>query len=168
MQIEYCTSGKHIDKITYSHFDTTFGLVLTAWHEDRLCFLAFTRHCGIESVIVHIQKLFPKAQLIYSENHYDIFTNPPKALLLVGTPFQHRVWRALSGLRSGEIITYAELTTRAGVPRAIRATASAVGANPISYFIPCHRILPASGGAGRYHWGDDIKLNLLNTEGYLP
>ena len=105
MQIEYCTSGKHITKITYSYFDTSFGQVLTAWHEGRLCFFAFIQHCGIESVIVRIQKLFPKAQLIYIEDHCDIFSTPPKALLLVGTPFQHRVWRGLSELKSGEIIT---------------------------------------------------------------
>ena len=168
MLIEFCTSGDHIANIVYSSYSTNFGPVLTAWHGKVLCFVAFLEHYSTDSVIARIKKSFPKAILTYSNDTPNIFICQPEKILLIGTPFQHKVWRALSELKPREIITYSTLAARIGHPRAVRATATAVGANPISYIVPCHRVLPASGGIGLYHWGEYIKLKILKHEGSLP
>ncbi len=83
----------------------------------------------------------------------------------VGTPFQQRVWSELRALRVGETVTYAELSRRAGCPRAVRAVAQACGANPIAVLIPCHRVIAASGALSGYRWGVERKAALLEREG---
>ncbi len=85
--------------------------------------------------------------------------------LPVGTPFQRRVWSALSGLRFGQTVSYAEIARRAGRPRAVRAAANAVGDNPLCLVIPCHRVIASDGSLGGYAFGLRIKQRLLNLEG---
>ena len=69
-------------------------------------------------------------------------------LQLQGTPLQLRVWRELFNLLPDELITYSELANRCGYPRAVRAVATAVGKNPVSLIIPCHRVVRKSGNRG--------------------
>ena len=83
----------------------------------------------------------------------------------MGTSFQQRVWSELRTLRVGETVTYAELSRRAGCPRAVRAVAQACGANPIAVLIPCHRVIAASGALSGYRWGVERKAALLEREG---
>lgn len=91
---------------------------------------------------------------------------------LLGTPFQLRVWSALCGVQFGEVLSYSELAKRVGAPKAVRAVASACGANPIALFVPCHRVVPLSSltakGANRdlggYRWGVKRKRRLLELE----
>ncbi|MCE3231611.1 MAG: ada [Alphaproteobacteria bacterium] len=80
------------------------------------------------------------------------------------TDLQRAVWKELTRIPYGETISYEELAKRVGKPKAVRAVASAVGENPISIAIPCHRIILKSGGIGEYHWGSDIKEKLLAYE----
>ena len=82
---------------------------------------------------------------------------------LQGTPFQHDVWRAICRIPYGETRTYGELAAMAGHPTAVRAVASACGANPLPYYIPCHRVVAAQ-GIGGYAFGVDKKRKLLNIE----
>ena len=87
------------------------------------------------------------------------------SLDLRGTPFQQKVWKALGNVPYGSTITYSELAKRAGVPRAVRAVASAVARNPVGIVVPCHRIVPASGSQpGKYAWGTEKKRWLLELE----
>lgn len=88
----------------------------------------------------------------------------PIRLLLSGTNFQVRVWDALLALEPGMTTTYGALAERLRDPAAARAVASAVGRNPISLLIPCHRVLRADGGLGGYHWGITRKRALLAWE----
>lgn len=88
----------------------------------------------------------------------------PIRLLLSGTNFQVRVWDALLELQPGKTTTYSALAERLEDPAATRAVASAVGRNPISLLIPCHRVLRADGGLGGYHWGLTRKRALLAWE----
>ena len=93
-------------------------------------------------------------------------------LLLSGTPFQTAVWRALLEIPEGATTSYQNLASEIGRPKAVRAVGSAVGKNPISYLIPCHRVLRASGALGGYHWGPTRKRAMLafeqaNAEGLL-
>lgn len=85
-----------------------------------------------------------------------------------GTPFQQAVWQALLAIPAGETITYGELATRLGRPEAVRAVAAAVGRNPVSVLIPCHRVVGADGSLTGYAGGLHRKEALLTIEGGLP
>ncbi len=87
------------------------------------------------------------------------------SLRLEGTAFQLRVWEAVRSIPPGQTRTYADLAERVGSPRAARAVGSAVGANPIAYFIPCHRVLRSNGALGGFRWGPEIKRAMLAREG---
>ncbi|MEL7451134.1 MAG: methylated-DNA--[protein]-cysteine S-methyltransferase [Pseudomonadota bacterium] len=96
----------------------------------------------------------------------DVFAPDPSRidLLLVGTPFQHKVWQALVALEPGETVSYATLAERIGQPGAARAVGGAVGANAVAVIIPCHRVLRADGGLGGYRWGPERKRVVLAWE----
>lgn len=81
-----------------------------------------------------------------------------------GTPFQIKVWKQIQKIPAGQTATYAELAQRVGHPRATRAVGTAVGKNPCSILIPCHRIVPKNGGTGEYRWGKKMKSGLLSSE----
>lgn len=81
-----------------------------------------------------------------------------------GTNLQRAVWKELTQIPYGETISYEELAMRVGKPKAVRAVASAVGENPLSIAIPCHRVVLKSGEIGEYHWGSDVKEKLLAYE----
>lgn len=84
-----------------------------------------------------------------------------------GTPFQRAVWQALCEVPFGRTATYGELAARVGHPGSARAVGAAVGRNPISVIIPCHRILGADGGLTGYAGGLERKQQLLQLEGVL-
>ena len=88
----------------------------------------------------------------------------PFHLLVRGTNFQVRVWQALLRIPSGAVISYGDLARRLGNPGAARAVGGAVGANPISYLIPCHRVVREATGLGHYRWGAERKHALLAWE----
>jgi len=81
-----------------------------------------------------------------------------------GTKFQLRVWRALLDIRPGGLVSYGQLAATIGRPGAARAVGSAVGANPLAYLIPCHRVIRNDGSAGGYHWGVGRKQVMLIRE----
>lgn len=83
---------------------------------------------------------------------------------LYGTPFRRQVWRALLEIPPGETRTYGALAARIDAPKAARAVGAAIGANPISWFIPCHRALAADGRLHNYHWGVARKRAMLVYE----
>lgn len=85
-------------------------------------------------------------------------------LAVAATPFQQSVWRYLCQVNSGEVWTYGRLATAMERPKAVRAVASAVGANPFAVVIPCHRVCRADGGLGGYRWGVTVKQHLLDFE----
>ena len=84
---------------------------------------------------------------------------------LDGTPFQKKVWLALTKIPHGETRTYGEVAKSIGSPGAARAVGTACGANPLPILIPCHRVLAAGGKLGGYSGGLDIKKKLLACEG---
>ena len=83
---------------------------------------------------------------------------------VTATAFQWKVWRALQQIPAGETRAYAEVARRIGKPRAIRAVANACASNPVALVVPCHRVVPSSGGVGGYRWGAERKKRLLATE----
>ncbi|MFO6421071.1 methylated-DNA--[protein]-cysteine S-methyltransferase [Hylemonella sp. W303a] len=104
-------------------------------------------------------------------NLCDYFTGKPLRALPVspsGTPFQQAVWRALLAIPAGTTVSYGELARRLGRPDAARAVAAAVGRNPVSVIIPCHRVLGANGALTGYAGGLPRKQALLTLEGAWP
>jgi AraC family transcriptional regulator, regulatory protein of adaptative response / methylated-DNA-[protein]-cysteine methyltransferase len=92
---------------------------------------------------------------------------PPHADLpldIRGTAFQERVWDALRAIPFGEVRSYGEVARGLGQPKAARAVARACATNPVAVVIPCHRVVPGSGGAGGYRWGAERKRRLLERE----
>lgn len=88
-------------------------------------------------------------------------------LLSVGTGFQLKVWNELLKIPYGETISYGEMAGSMGIPGAVRALANANGANPMSIFVPCHRVIGSDGSLTGYGGGLDIKLQLLKLEGAI-
>ncbi len=195
MQVIYTTDRTSIRHIGYAFTSTRFGQMLTAWCDaDRgsradnadiatakthanipssqptsaLCFATFTRHLGKERAMAELRSLFPAASFQQIDSKDNIIDSPPTQILLAGTPFRLDVWRALLSIGRGQTASYAQLAALAGHPTAVRAVATSVGCNPISVIVPCHRIVPASGGIGNYHSGAAIKEELLRWEGILP
>ena len=85
-----------------------------------------------------------------------------------GTAFQRAVWTALLGIPAGQTVSYGAISQRIGKPAAVRAVGAAVGRNPVSVVVPCHRVLGGDGALTGYAGGLDRKTALLRLEGVLP
>lgn len=137
-----------------------WGAVNVSWDAvtNRICHIGFTRERVGAIFLPHTSFESADAQAIVDA----IFSNKPPDFIAVGTPFQLVVWQALYALPAdNSTISYSALAASVGIPSAVRAVAHAVATNPISWLIPCHRVLPKSGGIGNYHWGADLKKALL-------
>jgi AraC family transcriptional regulator of adaptative response/methylated-DNA-[protein]-cysteine methyltransferase len=88
----------------------------------------------------------------------------PLRVVLIGTDFQVRVWEALLRIPMGRAKPYSAIATEIGSPKASRAVGAAVGANPLSFVVPCHRALGKSGALTGYHWGLTRKRAILGWE----
>ena len=84
-----------------------------------------------------------------------------------GTPFQHAVWDAVAAIPYGETSSYAELAQQIGRPTAVRAVGAAIGRNPLTVVVPCHRVIGADGSLTGYGWGVDRKEWFLRHEGAM-
>ncbi|MEL6913815.1 MAG: bifunctional helix-turn-helix domain-containing protein/methylated-DNA--[protein]-cysteine S-methyltransferase [Pseudomonadota bacterium] len=157
--------------ISYGWFDTPFGDALAMGTDRGLCGLAFAEECGRGAAMADMTGRWPEATFVEDRDVLaaDIAvafgTEPGEArLLLIGRPLQIKVWEALMHIPSGQVTTYGDIARAVGAPRAVRAVGTAVGRNPISYLIPCHRALRKSGGLGGYHWGLPVKRAILAYE----
>jgi AraC family transcriptional regulator of adaptative response/methylated-DNA-[protein]-cysteine methyltransferase len=104
----------------------------------------------------------PLARLIF--NPADWSRNQPVRLVLIGTDFEVRVWETLLKIPMGRAVSYRDIARHLGQPTAARAVGSAVGRNPISFVVPCHRVLGADGSLTGYHWGLTRKRALIGWE----
>jgi AraC family transcriptional regulator of adaptative response/methylated-DNA-[protein]-cysteine methyltransferase len=91
-------------------------------------------------------------------------SDQPLRVVLIGTDFQIRVWEALLRIPMGKACTYSAIAESIGAPKASRAVGAAVGANPMSFVVPCHRALGKSGALTGYHWGLTRKRAILGWE----
>lgn len=125
--------------------------------DERICALTLKAFPGSSGILQRYKK------------HTLIEKNVPLkkqlSCLLVGTPFQHQVWSALLKIPRGKVVSYQDLAHTLKRPKAVRAIGNAVGANPISPLIPCHRVIGSHGGLGGYYWGLEAKRTLLQEEG---
>lgn len=86
-------------------------------------------------------------------------------LVLRGTDFQVKVWKELLKIKTGKTVTYSDIAQKIGKPLAVRAVGTAVGRNPLSVIVPCHRVVNKSSGRINYGWGAEMKKDLLRREG---
>ncbi len=171
---EYKSGGTNL-QINYAIHPTPFGQSLIAITERGICRLEFIDSTETETAIQRLQKAWPNALIKENEtitesiihqifNLQNSSTNKPLPLLLQGTNFQLKVWQALLKIPTGCVTSYGFLASKIGQPSASRAVGTAIGNNPISYLIPCHRVLRGDGGIGGYRWGIDRKLAILGKE----
>lgn len=166
---EYARGGAGLT-IRWGWFDSPFGRVLAMGTDRGLCGLAFTEETGEAGAMADLRARWPKAN--YVEDAQAIrpwveagFAQKGEARLhMIGAPFQIKVWEALLSVPTGHVTTYSDIAAAIGRPRAVRAVGTAVGRNPVSFLIPCHRALRKSGGLGGYHWGLPVKRALLAWE----
>jgi AraC family transcriptional regulator of adaptative response/methylated-DNA-[protein]-cysteine methyltransferase len=88
----------------------------------------------------------------------------PLRIVMIGTDFEVRVWETLLGIPMGKCSTYSDIASKIGRPKAARAVGAAVGKNPMSFVVPCHRVLGRSGDITGYHWGLTRKRAMLGWE----
>lgn len=88
----------------------------------------------------------------------------PIRLVLIGTDWEVRVWEALLKIPAGRTVSHSDIARHVCTERASRAVGAAVGKNPISFVVPCHRVLRADGGLGGYHWGLTRKRAIIGWE----
>ena len=170
---EFARKGDGL-KIYWGWFDSPFGLSLVMGTEKGICGIGFASEAGEEATMEDLVSRWPNAAFIedpmmlrpwvleaYGAGGQATEKVP---LYMIGAPFQIKVWEALLAIPSGNVTTYSEIAQSIGRPRAVRAVGTAVGRNPVSFLIPCHRALRKSGGLGGYHWGLPVKRAILAWE----
>lgn len=166
---EFAKGGEGL-RISWGWFPSPFGEVLAMGTERGLCGMAFSADCGRDAAFADLAGRWPKADFRAAPDLLEgwvkaAFGSGGEArLYLIGAPFQIKVWEALLRIPSGQVTTYSELARVTGHPQAVRAVGTAVGRNPVSWLIPCHRALRKSGGLGGYHWGLPVKRAMLAWE----
>lgn len=168
---EYKRRGKGL-VLEYGFHETYFGEVLLVHTERGLMGLHFVDPGNRQNVVDAMMRRLPAAA--YQHNpastaalSAELFSSRSRRdvrLLLAGSPFQLQVWRALLTIPDGDCTTYGRLAKAIKRESAHRAVANAVGANPIGWIIPCHRVIRESGLLGGYRWGLGRKLALLASE----
>lgn len=108
--------------------------------------------------VIQIEEVFHK----FIQGKRDVFGNV--SLDPAGTEFQKKVWKAAQAIPYGETRTYAQIAAQIGHPKALRAVGTALGKNPVCIVVPCHRVVPSSGGIGQYAYGKAMKQWLLDHE----
>ncbi len=167
--------GEGLD-IAYGFHPTPFGLALAAMTPRGLAALAFVDEDKGQSatdVLAEMTGRWPRATWRHAPSATaptveDIFARPGLQreirLVLIGTDWEVRVWRALLDIPAGRAVSYVDVARHVCSERAARAVGTAVGRNPISFVVPCHRVLRANGGLGGYHWGLTRKRAILGWE----
>lgn len=166
---QYAAKGAGLT-VRYGWFDSPFGEMLVMATDRGLCGIGFTSEFGRDHSLNDMTRRWPKAAFkedpVSLNTQVDALLDLDKAthLHLIGAPLQIKVWEALLAIPSGHVTTYSEIAQHIGNPKAVRAVGTAVGRNPISWLIPCHRALRKSGGLGGYHWGLPVKRAMLAWE----
>ena len=165
---EYAAAGAGL-VIEWGQFASPFGHAIVMATDRGICGIAFYEEIGFEASMKDMRTRWPKA--LYHEKASNLaplvtklFDNRPTRLHVIGAPFQIKVWEALLNIPSGQVTSYSEIARKIGHPKAMRAVGTAVGRNPISWLIPCHRAIRKSGGLGGYHWGLPVKRAMLAYE----
>jgi AraC family transcriptional regulator, regulatory protein of adaptative response / methylated-DNA-[protein]-cysteine methyltransferase len=162
-------------QISYGFHPSPFGVALVMVTAYGLCGLSFADAGQEASALADMTKRWPNAQ--YTENSaatafaaahvfadQNFKPNQPLRITFIGTDFEIRVWETLLKIPVGQATTYGDIAISVGSPKAARAVGAAVGKNPMSFVVPCHRVIGKSGALTGYHWGLTRKKAILGWE----
>lgn len=169
VQLEAVTPGEYKMRgsgLTIEHavHNTPFGKAFIATTTRGICKFAFLDYSDIDEIMTDLSAKWPRA--VFEENYqrtqaivesmFDVKRklDRPLSLHVSGTNFQVSVWKALLDIPAGTVTSYTQVASEIGRPRAARAVGTAIGANPVAFLIPCHRVIQQSGRPGGYHWGE--------------
>lgn len=161
--------------ISYGFHPSVFGTALVMATDRGLCGLAFCDHGEERASLDDMRRRWPAAKCvedsartaplcarIFDRNRWR--ADQPLRVVLIGTDFEVRVWETLLRIPMGKATTYSDIAGNIGNPKASRAVGTAVGKNPISFVVPCHRVIGKSGELTGYHWGLTRKRAMLGWE----
>ncbi|MSP94482.1 MAG: methylated-DNA--[protein]-cysteine S-methyltransferase [Alphaproteobacteria bacterium] len=175
LKVEAMTPGTYAKggaglTIAYGFHPSLFGPALVMATSRGLCGLAFSDEGAEDAQLADMRARWPKANFVADEAGTApyakaIFSGKGELpIQLFGTPWQIKVWQALIAIPEGKVTTYRTIAEQVCTARAARATGAAIGRNPISLIIPCHRVLASSGALTGYHWGVNRKRAMLALE----
>ncbi|WP_259782801.1 bifunctional helix-turn-helix domain-containing protein/methylated-DNA--[protein]-cysteine S-methyltransferase [Aestuariispira ectoiniformans] len=165
--------------IRYGWHATPFGQALLMTTDRGVCGMSFVDDRGVDACFDDMAARWPKARLVQDQAETEraiatIFASPddiksgnvpPLRLFLKGTDFQVKVWEALMELPMGALTTYGDIAKQVGISTGGgQAVGNAVGKNPISWLIPCHRVIRNTGELGGYRWGLPRKIAMMGWE----
>ena len=162
-------------QISYGFCDSPFGECLMAITQRGICYLGFVDSNGRAEVLEQLFNTWPGSKFIENSTIVrptidTIFRIDPQKnsqpfhIQLKGTNFQINVWKALLSIPKGCVVSYQDIASYIGHPKAFRAVANAIAINPIAYLIPCHRVISKSGKIHQYRWGAYRKKALIGWE----
>ncbi len=168
-QVRLHGRGIHLN---YGFGQTPFGEALIAWTNRGISFLGFCHKKGRKQCLDELEKQWPTVSLCENPEEADHFlrrifdnpTNSPIKVWLRGSPFQLKVWEALLQIPPSVHCTYGQIAHQVGKPQASRAIGTAIGRNPVSWLIPCHRVITSMGTLGGYRWGIETKQVMIGLE----
>jgi len=161
--------------IAFGFHPSPFGKALVMATERGLAGLAFAEPGEEKAALADMQRRWPKATYVEDRARiaplaHRIFdrnlwrADRPLRVVLIGTDWEVRVWEGLLKIPMGRVATYSDLAAKVCRPAAARAVGAAVGKNPISFVVPCHRVIGKSGDITGYHWGLTRKRAMLGWE----
>ena len=156
--------------INYESYDSIFGKIFIASTHKGICYIGLgDRKETLEEVKTRYKnallvKKVDKQHTTAIEQITKPYPGTDISFHIKGTDFQLKVWKELLNTEYGKTYSYKHIAEQIGKPKAIRAVATAIGQNPISFLIPCHRIIRSDGTLGGYFWGLDIKKKILKHE----
>jgi AraC family transcriptional regulator, regulatory protein of adaptative response / methylated-DNA-[protein]-cysteine methyltransferase len=171
---EWKTGGAGLT-ITYGFHPSPFGCALVMATERGLAGLAFADPGEEQAALADMRSRWPRASIVedtartapLARRIFDSKlwrSDRPLRVVLIGTDFEVRVWETLLRIPMGRATTYSDIALKVRAPKAARAVGAAVGKNPISFVVPCHRVLGKSGDITGYHWGLTRKRAMLGWE----
>jgi AraC family transcriptional regulator, regulatory protein of adaptative response / methylated-DNA-[protein]-cysteine methyltransferase len=171
---DYKTRGAGLT-IRYGYHLSPFGVALVMVTDRGLAGLSFNDAGGEREAFADMSSRWPNAAYVedmsatapYAARIFDPArwrAEEPLRVVLIGTDFQVRVWQALLHIPMHKAKTYSTIAGEIGAPKASRAVGAAIGANPVSFVVPCHRALGKSGALTGYHWGLTRKRAILGWE----
>ncbi|MBI3419897.1 MAG: methylated-DNA--[protein]-cysteine S-methyltransferase [Proteobacteria bacterium] len=162
-------------RVFWGCHDSLLGPLLMGVTAEGLCRLEFASGYGLGYDLSLWAKDWPGTEFIANSSAsasiaaqfraLDAARWSASALALYGTEFQLKVWKTIMQIQPGEVMSYADVAAMVGKPQATRAVGMAVGSNPVSMLVPCHRVIGADGKLSGTRWGEDRKRILLAMEG---
>ena len=161
--------------VTYGFHPSLFGTALVMTTERGLCGLAFADEGENAAVLEDMRKRWPNARYVEDQGRTAAVARrifeptqwrkeTPLRIVLIGTDFEVRVWETLLRIPLGRATTYSDIARNVRSEKAARAVGAAVGKNPISFVVPCHRVVGKNGNLTGYHWGLTRKRAMLGWE----